>query len=75
MGEPDPCRERLPWGSGYTETRDNDKDHIMVKIELDGTRESVTINTMIDPGVTEAFIDREVCNKQGIKMINAKNPT
>jgi len=32
----------------YTETLYNDKDHIMGKIELHGTKESVTINAMID---------------------------
>jgi len=58
----------------YTETLDNDKDHIMVKIQLHGEKESVTINPMIDSGATEDFIDREVCNKHGIKMIKAKNP-
>jgi len=58
----------------YKETLDNDKDHIMVKIQLDGEKESVTINAMIDSGATEDFIDREVCNKHGIKMIKAKNP-
>jgi len=58
----------------YTETLDNDKDHIMVKIQLPGEKESVTINAMIASGATEDFIDREVCNKHGIKMINAKNP-
>jgi len=30
---------------------------------------------MIDSRVTEDFIDREVCNKHGIKMIKAKNPS
>jgi len=58
----------------YTETHDNDKDHIMVKIQLHGENESVTINAMIDSGATENFIDREVCNKHGIKMIKAKKP-
>jgi len=29
---------------------------------------------MIDSGATEDFIDREVCNKHGIKIIKAKNP-
>ena len=29
---------------------------------------------MIDSGATEDFIDREVCNKHGIKMIKAKIP-
>jgi len=57
----------------YTETREPDKDHIMVKIELDGGKESVTISSMIDSGATEDFIDREICNKHGIKMIKVKN--
>jgi len=58
----------------YMETLDNDKDHIIVKIQLQGTTQTVTINAMIDSGATEDFMDREVCNKNGIKMIKAKNP-
>jgi len=58
----------------YTDTLKNDNDHIMVKIQLHGATESVTINTMIDSGATEDFIDQGVCNKHGIKMIKAKNP-
>jgi len=58
----------------YTETLQNDNHHIMVKIQLHGRRESVTINAMIDSGATEDFLDREVCNKHRIKMIKAKNP-
>jgi len=58
----------------YTETLENESDHIMVKIRLQGEWESVTINAVIDSGVIEDFIDREVCNKHGIKMIKAKNP-
>jgi len=46
----------------------------MVKIQLHGGKESVTINAMIDSEATEDFIDKEVCNKHGIKMIKAKNP-
>jgi len=46
----------------------------MVKIQLHGEKKSVTINAMIDSGATEDFIDQEVCNKHGIKMIKAKNP-
>jgi len=57
----------------YTETLEQDNVHIMVKIQLYGGKESVTINAMIDSGATEDFIDREVYNKQGIKMIKAKN--
>jgi len=44
----------------------------MVKIQLHGEKESVTINAMIEAGATEDFIDREVCNKHRIKMIKAK---
>jgi len=58
----------------YTETLEHDNDHIMVKIQPHGGKESVTINAMIDSGATEDFIDREICNKHGIKMINANNP-
>ena len=58
----------------YTDTLENDNDHIMVKIQLYGEKESVTINAMIDSGATEDFIDREVCDKHGINMIKAKNP-
>jgi len=45
----------------------------MVKIHLHGEKVSVTINAMIDSGATEDFIDREVCNKHGIKMITGKS--
>jgi len=55
----------------YTDTLGNDNDHIMIKIQLHGEKESVTINAMIDSQATEDFIDREVCNKHGIKMIKA----
>ena len=58
----------------YTETLEHENDHIMVKVLLHGEKETVTINTMIDSGATEDFIDQEVCNKHGIKMIRAKNP-
>jgi len=43
-----------------TETLKHDNDHRMVKIQLHGTREWVTINRMIDGGATEDFIDKEV---------------
>jgi len=58
----------------YTDTLENDNDHIMVKIQLHGKKESVSINAMIDSGATEDFIDRQVRNKHGIKMIKAKIP-
>jgi len=58
----------------YTDTLENTNDHIMAKIQLHGGKASVTINAMIDAGATEDFIDREVCNKHGIRMIKAKNP-
>ena len=58
----------------YTETRESDKNHIMIQIQLQGEKETVIINAMIDSGATEDFIDSEVCKKHGIKMIKAKNP-
>ena len=58
----------------YTETLEHENDHIMVKLHLHGEKETVTINAMIDSEATEDFIDHEVCNKHGIKMIRAKNP-
>ena len=58
----------------YTETLESYKDHIMVKVQLQGEKETVTFNAMVDSGATEDFIDSEVCKKHGIKMIKAKNP-
>ena len=57
----------------YTETVEHENDHIMVKVHLHGEKETVTINAMIDSGATEDFIDQEVCNKHGIKVIKIKN--
>jgi len=59
----------------YMETDDNDNDNIMVKIRLYNLKGSVTIKAMMDSGATEDFIDRDVCNKHGIKMIKAKTPS
>ena len=58
----------------YRETLEHDYDPIMVMIQLHSTRELVTINAMIDSGAMEDFIDKEVCNKHGIKMTKAKKP-
>ena len=58
----------------YTEILESDKDHIMVKVQLQGEKKTVTINAMVDSGATEDFIDSKVCKKHGIKMIKAKNP-
>jgi len=41
----------------YTDTLENDNDHIIVKIQLHGAKQSVTITAMIDSGATEDFID------------------
>ena len=58
----------------YTEILENDNDHVMIKIHLHGNKNTVTINSMINSGATEDFIDQEVCNKHGIKTIKATNP-
>jgi len=42
------------------ETFKKNNDHIIVKIELHGAKESVTINARIESGATEDFINREV---------------
>jgi len=57
----------------HRNTLENNNDHIMVKIQLHGGKESVSINAMIDSGATEDLIDLEVCNKHGIRMMKAKN--
>jgi len=58
----------------YTETLEHDNDSTMVKIQLRGGKESVTIKAMIDSRATEDFIVQEVCNKHGLKMIEGKRP-
>jgi len=57
----------------YTESRENDMDHMMVKSQLHRAKESVTINAMIDSGATEDFINKEDGEKYGIKMIKGKH--
>ena len=37
----------------YTETLESDKDHIMVKVQLQGGKETVTIKAMVDSGAAE----------------------
>jgi len=58
----------------YTDPLENNNDNILVKIQLHGGKNSVTINAMIDSEATEDLIDREDCNKHVITMINAKKP-
>jgi len=65
---------RLLRGTQLHGSLEHDNDHIIVKIQLHGGKESVTINAMIDSGATQDLIDRKVCNKHGMKMIEAKNP-
>ena len=44
-----------------TECLEKDDDHIMIKVVLQGKKEKLSINAMIDSGATEDFIDKEVC--------------
>ena len=46
----------------------------MVKVVLQGKKEKLSINAMIDSGATEDFIDKEVCRKHQINTITAENP-
>jgi len=55
-----------------TETLDNENDHIMVQIQLHGTKRQVTINAMIDSGATEDFIDKGFCSKYNIRTTQVK---
>ena len=56
----------------YTETLEHHNDHVMIKIHLH-MQDQVTINRMINSGVSEDFIDQEVRNKDGIKTIQETN--
>jgi len=55
-----------------TEILDNENDHIMVQIRLQGTKRQVTINAMIDSGATDNFIDKGFCSKYNISTTQAK---
>ena len=46
-----------------------DDDHIMIKVILQGEKEKLSINAMIDSSATEAFIDKEVHQKHQISKI------
>ena len=37
----------------YMETLESDKDYIMVKVQLQGEKQTITINAMVDSGATE----------------------
>ena len=52
---------------------ENKNYHTMIRIRLHGTKDSTTINAMIDSGATEEFTDQEFCNKNQIKTTKAKN--
>ena len=57
----------------YTETLENDNDHVIIKIHLHGNQGTVTINAIIDSGATEDFIDQEICDEHRIKTVKATN--
>ena len=46
----------------------------MIKVVLQGEKEKLSINAMIDSGATEDFIDKEVCQKYRISTIATENP-
>jgi len=55
-----------------TEALNNENDHIMVTIRLQGTTRQRTINAMIDSGATEDFMDKGFCSKYNIRTTQAK---
>ena len=46
----------------------------MIKVVLQGKKEKLSINAMIDSGATEDFIDKEGCRKHQISTIATENP-
>ena len=58
----------------YTETLENDKDQMMVKIQLHGAKKSVMINAMVDSRATENFIDKEICQNHGVNAVKSNYP-
>ena len=57
-----------------TKLWENHKDHVMIKVNLHGKYESVSINAIIDSGGTENFIDKRICDKHQITTKLAKKP-
>ena len=55
------------------ESLERDGDHIMKKVILQEKKRKLSINTMIDSGATEDFIDKEVCQKHQISTIATEN--
>ena len=47
-------------------------DHVMVRIQLEGRKQEVTLNAMIDSGATEDFIDQGLCDKYQIPTQKAR---
>ena len=57
-----------------TKLWENDKDHVMIKVNLHGKYRNVSINAMIDSGATEDFIDKGICDKHQITTKMAERP-
>ena len=57
-----------------TKLWENDKDHVMIKVNFHGKYENVSINAMIDSGATEDFIDKRICDKHHIPTKMAEKP-
>ena len=53
---------------------ENDKDHLMIKVNLHGKNKSVNIHAMINSGATEDFIDKGICDKHQITTKVAERP-
>ena len=57
-----------------TKLWENHKDHVMIKVNLHGKYEKISINAMIDSGAIEDFIDKKICDKHWITTKVAKEP-
>ena len=57
-----------------TKLWENDPDHVMIKVNVHGKYENVSINAMIDSGATEDFIEKRICDKHWINTKVAEKP-
>ena len=57
-----------------TKLWENNKDHIMIKVDLHSKKRIVSFNAMIDSGATKDFIHKTICDKHQIDTILEEKP-
>ena len=53
---------------------EKEDDYIIIKVVLQGKKDKLSINAMIDSGATEDSIDQKVCKKYQITTTATENP-